>query len=354
MMNQGFTRSKYDACVYITKLRSGNYMYLLIYVDDMLIACKDKDELLKMKAQLKSEFEMKDLGPASRILGMDIKRNRSQRKLTLSQEGYLRKVVDLFGLSDSKSVTTPVGAQFKLKSVQEGEESAEHSYMKNIPYSNCVGSCMYAMISTRPDIAHGVSLISRFMSKPSREHWQAAKWLVRYIKGSLNMKMVFSGEENQVSKIVGYCDSDYAADLDKRRSLSGYVFTVGGNTVSWKASLQHVVALSTTEAEYIALTEAIKEAMWLKGFVKELGLGDCETVVHCDSQSAIHLSKNSVFHERTKHIDVRLHFIKDVINSGQVIIEKISTEINPADIFTKAVPVSKFKEALELLKLIKE
>ena len=131
------------------------------------------------------------------------------------------------------------------------------------------------------------------------------------------------------------------------------MFTIGGNTVSWKTNLQHVVALSTTEAEYIALTEAIKEALWLKGFTRELGLSDGDVAVYCDSQSAIHLSKNSVFHERTKHIDVRLHFIKDVISDKLVEVKKIATEVNPADVFTKVVPANKFEEALNLLRLIK-
>ena len=160
-----------------------------------------------------------------------------------------------------------------------------------------------------------------------------------------------SFEEKKMLGVVGYCDSDFAGDYDKRRSLSGYIFTVGGNVVSWKSNLQHVVALSTTEAEYIVLTEAVNEALWLKGFLDQLDFKQEQVVVHCDSQSAIHLSKNTVFHERTKHIDVKLYFLRDIVAKGMVKVNKIATEINPADIMTKVIPVGKFNNALNLLKI---
>ena len=353
MFNQGFIRSKFDSCVYITKLKNGNYMYLLIYVDDMLIACKDKFQIQKLKDQLSSEFDMKDLGPASKILGMNIERDRDKGILRLSQKSYLEKVARSFGLDKAKAVSTPIGAQFKLMSLTEQELDNQAKYMEKIPYSNCVGSLMYGMISTRPDIAYGVSLVSRFMSKPGKTHWEAAKWLVRYIKGASDLSLVYTSNQSSHCKVQGYCDSDYAGDLDKRRSLSGYVFTVGENTVSWKASLQHVVALSTTEAEYISLTEAVKEGLWLKGFMSELGYDQDCAEIYCDSQSAIHLSKNTMYHERTKHIDVRLHFIRDIIAEGVIKVKKICTDVNPADILTKVVPIDKFRNALDLLKLRK-
>jgi len=353
MFNQGFIRSKFDSCVYITKLKNGNYMYLLIYVDDMLIACKDKFQIQKLKDQLSSEFDMKDLGPASKILGMNIERDRDKGILRLSQKSYLEKVARSFGLDKAKAVSTPIGAQFKLMSLTEQELDNQAKYMEKIPYSNCVGSLMYGMISTRPDIAYGVSLVSRFMSKPGKTHWEAAKWLVRYIKGASDLSLVYTSNQSSHCKVQGYCDSDYAGDLDKRRSLSGYVFTVGENTVSWKASLQHVVALSTTEAEYISLTEAVKEGLWLKCFMSELGYDQDCAEIYCDSQSAIHLSKNTMYHERTKHIDVRLHFIRDIIAEWVIKVKKICTDVNPADILTKVVPIDKFRNALDLLKLRK-
>lgn len=208
---------------------------------------------------------------------------------------------------------------------------------------------MYSMIGTRPDLAHSVGVVCRFMSKPLKEHWQAVKWILRYIGGTLDRKLCYKNEGELV--LEGYCDSDYAADKETRRSTSGVVFTFGGNTISWKSSLQKVVALSSTEAEYMALTDAANEAVWLKGLVSELGFAQGSVNIHCDSQSAIALTKNAVYHERTKHIDVKYHFIRELVNDGVVQILKIDTEDNPADIFTKVLPVSKFQDALDLLRV---
>ncbi|CAA7059281.1 unnamed protein product [Microthlaspi erraticum] len=165
---------------------------------------------------------------------------------------------------------------------------------------------MYAMVSTRPDLAHAIGLVSRFMS-----------------------------------------------DLDRKRSISGYIFTVGGNTVSWKSCLQSVVALSTTEAEYIAFSEAVKEGIWICGLLEDMGLKPEKATVWCDSQSAICLSKNNAFHERTKHVATKYHFIRDIIEEGEVEVLKIHTSVNPADMLTKGIPVYKFEAALEFLKLLR-
>ncbi|XP_073152743.1 secreted RxLR effector protein 161-like [Henckelia pumila] len=254
---------------------------------------------------------------------MDIIRNKKSRTLSISQEGYINKVVNVFDMKDAKGVNTPIGAHFKLRSLKGEKSESDANHMKSVPYSNAVGSIMYSMVSTRPDIAYGLGLISRFMSNPSEEHWRAVKWLLRYLKETTRLNLIYSGIKQSTCGVIGYCDSDYAADLDKRRSLTGYIFTVGGNVVSWKSSLQHVVALSTTEAEYISLTEAVKEALWIKGFVTEMGQEQHSTTIFSDSQSAIHLSKNTMFHERTKHIDVRLHFVRDIISRKLIQVKKI-------------------------------
>ncbi|CAL9235463.1 unnamed protein product [Arabidopsis halleri] len=285
--------------------------------DDMLIAAKDMKKIKELKNLLSSEFEMKDLGEARKILGMEIKRDRVNGTLEVSQEQYLQKVLQTFRMDQSKGVLTPLGVQFKLRAATDQEFASQEEYMKSIPYSNVVGSIMYSMIGTRPDLAYPL--------------------------------LIYKKQDS--SEIKGYCDSDYAADLDKRRSVTGYVFTAGGNVISWKSGLQKVVALSTTEAEYMALTEAIKEGVWLKGLAEELGFKQDYVEVMSDSQSAISLSKNSVHHERTKYIDVRLHFIRDKIAEGEVKVVKVSTLWNPADIFTKTVPVSKLQNALELLRI---
>lgn len=170
MLRKGYMKCNFDHCVYHKQLRANQYIYLLIYVDDMLIACKDKAEIENLKTILKFEFEMKNLGAAKRILGIDIKRDRRKGALNLSQTGYLKKIVELFGMNNCKPVFTPILAHFKLYAVKGDLSKDEESHMKKVPYSNAVGSLMYAMIGTKPDIAYGVSLVSRFVSKPSRDH----------------------------------------------------------------------------------------------------------------------------------------------------------------------------------------
>ena len=190
------------------------------------------------------------------------------------------------------------------------------------------------------------------MSYPSKVHWQAVKWLLRYLNGSSNLVLVYGNNKADGSYIKGYCDANYAADLDKRRFIIGYAFTVGRNQICWKSTRQHIVALSTIEVEYMALIEAIKEAIWLKGITTELGLKVNSLTVYYDSQSAIHLSKNTMFHERTNHIAVRLHFVRGIVSQGIVKDEKISTLSNLADMLTKTIPIGKFEQALNLLNVL--
>ena len=350
MKDNKFIRSLSDPCVYIKGEGTSDMVYMLLYVYDMLVASKDKLGIQRLKESLAAEFEMKDLGAANRILGMDIVRDRNKGILKLSQGRYLEQVLRTFNMSESKAVTTPLGCQFKLKALTEEESKGESELMSEVPYASAVGSLMYAMVGSRPDLAHAVGVVSRFMGNPGRKHWEAVKWIFRYVKGTLDFGLTFT--KNTEFKVVGYTDADYATDLDRRRSVTGYVFQVGGNTVSWRSGLQHIVALSTTESEYMALTEGFKEALWLKRFVSELGFLQDEAKVFSDSQSAIHLAKNGGFHERTKHIDTKLYFIRDVNEAGDVTLHKIHTSANPADLLTKAVPGNKLEKGLEFLKVI--
>ncbi|XP_031264308.1 secreted RxLR effector protein 161-like [Pistacia vera] len=220
--------------------------------------------------------------------------------------------------------------------------------MENVPYYNAIGSVMYSMISTRPDLAYAISLLSRFMSNPGNEHWNALKWLIRYINGTVQIGLIFCKTYASLD-LVGYVDADFAGDRDSRKSITAYYFTLGGNCVSWKAQLQPLVALSTTEAEYVTVSNAFKEATWLQGILKEADLLNGTATVYSDSQSAIHLSRNPVYHERTKHVDVRHHFVRDLIAKGEIKLLKVPTEDNPADMGTKVVTTAKFKHSLNLL-----
>ncbi|CAM8897326.1 unnamed protein product [Rhodiola kirilowii] len=258
IFNGGFKRSDYDWCIYYKHVQGQSVIYMLLYVDDMLIASHYIVVINYLKVQLSTNFEMKDFGGAKKILGMHIKRNWKEKRLFLFQTDYLTNVVEKFDIKDAKPVATSVASHFNLSKDQEPDTKEEKAYMENVPYSNAVGCLMYAMVCTRPDIAHGVSLVSRHMANPGKYHWQAVKWLLRYIKGTLNKGLVYGKGQVSADLIQGFVNSDYAGNINTRKSQTGLVFIVFGTAVSWKANLQKVVALSTTEAEFMVITEAVK------------------------------------------------------------------------------------------------
>lgn len=181
----GFKRSEYDNYAYTKMLQDGSMIYQLIYVDDMLVAARNKEAIAQLKHELSLHFEIKDLGPAKRILGMEINKDRVPGALWLSQEGYLSRVLETYNMAEAKHAVTLLSAHFKLSAATEQNLIEDEKFMKSVPYSNAVGSIMYVMIGTRPDLAYLVGIVSLFMSKPIREHWQGVKWLLRHIKGSV-------------------------------------------------------------------------------------------------------------------------------------------------------------------------
>ncbi|GJZ35815.1 retrovirus-related pol polyprotein from transposon TNT 1-94 [Tanacetum coccineum] len=309
----------------------------------------NKSEIEYTKGLLRKEFDMKELGPCRKILGMEIVSDRGNRTLKVSQSGYVHKILNNYRMNNGKSVSAPLGAHFKvsLKDCQSNDLDVER--MSKVPYANVVGSLMYLMVCTIPDIAYAVSIVSRYLANPGKNYWEAVKWILKYLKGTADVGLVYGRDQGKHVDVDGFVDADYAKDPDKGRSITGYVFMVHGCVVSWKATLQHVVALSTTEAEYMALTEAVKESIWLKGLLIELGVNLRSVVVNCDNQSAIHLSRNAMFHERTKHINVRYHFIREIVESKEIEVAKIGTKDNAADAFTKVVPGPKFKYCMKIL-----
>ncbi|XP_031265285.1 secreted RxLR effector protein 161-like [Pistacia vera] len=251
-------------------------------------------------------------------------------------------------MADAKPVTILLASHFTLSKSQCPRTEPEMIKMEHIPYANVIGSLMYAMISTRSDLAFVISLLSRYMSNPSMDHWIALKWVLKYINATLNVGLHYCKRTASL-ELVGFVDADFAGDRDTRKSTTAYYFTLGGNCISWKSQLQLTVALSTTEAEYVTVADIFKEAIWLKGILSEAKLTSQSPVIFSDSQSAIHLSKNPVYHERTKHIDVRYHFVRDLISRDEIALLKVSTEENPADMGTKTVIHTKFKHCLNLL-----
>lgn len=294
---------------------------------------------------------MKDLGAPTKILGIDIRRDKKKLGLCLSQETYLRKILEKIGMQNSKTIVTPTNPQFNMCTNQSPTTEVERTYMNNIPYASIVGSLLYIMVCTRSYITYRVSLVSRYLANPGKEHWKALKWILRCIKGSMCRVLVYGGSTSDDKvEIEGFFDYDSVGCMDTKKSLFGHVFTMFGTTISWKASLQKVVDLSTIEVEYIALIEVVKEALWFEGFAKELKLQGQVIDVKCDTQCSIHLLKNSTYHERTKHINVStvkcdsqsaMYFSREKIEKGEVKVLKVSTEDNDANMITKSLPSSK-------------
>lgn len=339
IISLGYNRLSSDHCTYCKRFEENAFIILLLYVDDMLVVGPNKDQVQELTAQLAREFDMKDLGPANKILGMQIHQDRKDRKIWLSQRNYLRKVLWRFNMQDCKPISTPLPINYKLSSSMNPSNEAERMEMSRVPYASVVGSLMYAMICTRLDIAQAVGAVGRFMADPGKDHWNVVKRILRYIKGTSDVALCFGGLDFGAR---GYVGSDYAGDLDKRKSTTGYVFTVVGGAVSWLSKLQTVVALSTTEAEYMEATQACKEVIWIQRLLEELRYKQPKIIVYCDNQSSLHIARNPAFHSKTKHIGVQYHFVREVVEEGSVDMQKIHTKDNLADVMTKPINADKF------------
>ena len=213
-----------------------SHLFLTLYVDDTIIAIKSKSDILNLKTMLSKEFDMKDLGAAKKILGMEIHRDRQAGKLFVNKKKYVKKVLERFSMQKAKPVSTPLAAHFRLSLQLCPNTEDEVEFMSRVPYANAVGCLMYAMICTRPDISQAVSVVSRYMGNPGKEHWNAVKWIFRYLAGTVDYGIMFD-QNGALGNVVGYVDADYAGDLDSRRSMTGFVFTFGRGPICWRSVL---------------------------------------------------------------------------------------------------------------------
>jgi len=300
-------------------------------------------ELLNsIKGYLNKSFSMKDLGEAAYILGIKIYRDRSRRLIGLSQSTYLDKVLKKFKMDQAKKGFLPMLQGKALSKTQCPTTANERERMSKIPYASAIGSIMYAMLCTRPDVSHALSLTSRFQSDPGEEHWTAVKNILKYLKRTKDMFLVYGDCEELAVK--GYVDASFDTDPDDSKSQTGYVFVLNGAAVSWRSSKQSVIASSTLEAEYMAASEAAREGIWLKEFVTELGvvpnaLDPME--IYCDNSGAIALAKEPRCHKTSKHIKRRFHQIRESVHVGDIRICKVHTDLNVADPLTKPLPRAK-------------
>ncbi|GKD95944.1 hypothetical protein Tco_1379841 [Tanacetum coccineum] len=263
---------------------------------------------------------------------MSIIRDKTKGTLRLSLEKYIGKVLEKFNMKDAKARCQPLKDHFKLSKKQAAKTEAARRRLVKVPYASTVGRFLYAMMCTRTNIPHAVGVVSRFISNTGKEHWKAVKWLLRYLKGTSKATLCFN---RKVVVLEGFFNSDYGGCLDLGNSLTVYVFTVGGITVSWMSRIQKCVAMSTTEAEYMDIVEAGKELVWLKNFLEELDRAQIVSVMYCDNQSVIYLTKNHVFRGRTNHIKIRYYYIRELVSEVTLSLMKILGAENPTDIFTK-------------------
>jgi hypothetical protein len=330
----GFTAANADPGLFTFK--SGNEQAsVLIYVDDILIASKELETVQRIKQDLLTTFNGRDMGPANLFLGMTIWRDRGANTIKLSQSLMISDIINKFGMSDAKPRSLPLSPATHL-SADAGEslDTTEHGY------SNLVGSLLYLSICTRPDIAQAVGALARYMARPTSEHWLAAKGVVRYLAGTADYGITFKGTD---TTMLGYTDADYAGDLDTRRSTTGYVFIMTGGAIAWQSKLQSTVAVSTTEAEYMAAAAAVKEALWLRKLLEDLQLSPGPMIIKADNQSAIKVLKNPIMSARSKHIDVIYNFARERVARGEIKFEYIPTTMMLADMLTKPVPKVKLE-----------
>ena len=339
----GFKRSNADTCLYVN---SEHGVVIAIWVDDILIAGKDAQNIAKVKKQLAGAFKMKDLGELSHFLGMRVTRTLDG-DISIDQSTYIKDILARFGMEDSKAVSTPLATGTKL--IKIDASSAKHEFDIQLLYQSIVGSLMYAMLCTRPDIAFAVQQLSQFASDPSPIHLQAAKRVLRYLQGSRELHLTYKRNGGDTESVQSYSDANFAADED-RKSISGYVFTLAGSPISWQAKKQSMIALSTAEAEYAALTQATKEAIWLQNLLKDLGMSKyAPKIVNVDNQGTIALAENPIHHARTKHLDIQLQFVRNSIEDGTIKLQYCPTNDMLADIMTKALARDKHAAMRKLI-----
>lgn len=339
LVEMGLRQSSFDSCAYIKINQNKDLVIVTIYVDDLLIFSNSETLKNWVKEQLKKRFEMKDLGMASYCLGIKIERNREKGSISLNQTQYVENMLRKYNMHESHPITTPLDINTKLSKINS-LDCSEDSKTSKLPYQQAVGSLLYAAQATRPDIGYAVNLLCQFCNDPKRTHWAAAKRIMRYLRGTTETTLNYSRGHGDT--VIGYCDSNYGGDIGDRRSTTGYVFMIGGGAVSWCSKRQPTIATSTTEAEYMALSAAAKEAIWLSKITKELEFTHIKEVpIYCDNNGAINLSKNSMYHARSKHIDIQHHFVRETVKSGQISVKRVATTDMIADCLTKTVHRSK-------------
>jgi hypothetical protein len=328
MGSLGFQRSSSEHGVY-TRSKRGGRLIVSVYVDDLIITDTSKEIIDAFKLEMKDRFQMSDLGLLSNYLGIEVKQGIDG--ISLCQSAYAGKLLERCGLGSCNPSAFPMESRLKLSKLSTAET------VNATGYRSVIGALRY-LLHTRPDMAFSVGYLSRFMEAPCEDHLITVKRVLRYLAGTQSHGLHYTKRHAGPPKLVGYNDADMGGDFDDRKSTGGIIFFLGGNPITWQAAKQRVVALKSCEAEYVAAAAAACQGVWLARLLTDMigtEPGAPEPLV--DNQSAIALSKNPVLHERSKHIGVRYHYLRECVDEGRIIIDYTATEEQLTDILTKAL-----------------
>jgi transposase InsO family protein len=345
----GFVASDADPCLYTRLDVDGKVDAVLgLFVDDVAIACKTMDQMTKLKDSLKARYSMTDAGPMDWFLGVRVDYDIKAGFLALSQAAYATDILRRFNMEECRTVSVPMEA--RLQVVEGVADKEEIVFMLDKDYSALVGALLYLANCTRPDLAYAVNQLARFMSNPRRVHWLAALRVLRYVRATVTYELRYIREEETFT-LQGFSDSDWGGDTATRRSTAGYVFICAYAAISWKSTLQKTVAISTCEAEIMALALCVSEAIWLKRLLAGMLPSSINSAmtIHEDNQGAIALVKDHKFSNKTKHVDIKYFFVREQIQAGELLVVYCETTNMIADIFTKPLAWVAFSRLRSLL-----
>ena len=330
LIDKGFKRGKVDTTLFI-KSKDKDLLLVQIYVDDIIFGSSNPSLCEEFASLMQNEFEMSLMGELNYFLGLQIK--QSEKGIYLSQVKYIKEILKKFGMQDCKPIATPMCTSSSLNVDENGKAVDQKAYR------GIIGSLLY-LTASRPDIMFSVGMCARYQANPKESHLVASKRILRYIKGTSNLGLFYPKSEN--FDLIAYSDADYGGCKIDRKSTSGICHFLGRSLVSWGSKKQSTVDLSSTEAEYVAASSCCTQVLWIKHQLEDFGIMLSEVPIKCDNTSTIALSKNPVFHARTKHIDIKHHFLRDHVQKKEISLEFVNTEEQVADIFTKPLDSTRF------------
>lgn len=338
----GFKQCKADPCIFV-KQSGSNFVYVTLYVDDLLIGARSKAEIAVVKQSLASHFKMKDLGAARFVIGMEVQYNMAEKRLALSHKPFILRLIKRFNQKDAHGVLNPCDKSQVMTKLKTPASDEEQERMERRPYRSLIGSLLYIAMGTRPDISFAVAHLSRFCEEPREVHWNAAIRVVRYLKATIDYAIQYRGDNSGVVKLTAWSDADWGSSVDTRKSSSGVLVCMAGGPVIFKSKMQRTVALSSAEAEYMAMAMCAQEVLWARSLLKEMGHQQTNPTTICeDNQSAMAIAKNAGYQARAKHVDIKLHFVRDHLESGNIDLQYVPTKTLLADYLTKALPKKTF------------